>query len=112
MRKALKILAITISALCLLFFVALSYFYIQTSEAKLDTSKLVSFNQSISFYDDNGTLIQEQSNGKTLAEISKIPTHTKNAFIAVEDKRFYKHNGTHYEHRNEEKAQEQPRIRI
>ena len=38
----------------------------------------------------------EQSNGKAIVNIAEIPKHTKNAFIAIEDKRFYKHKGIDY----------------
>ncbi len=96
MKKSIKILSIIILSITLIIFIALSYFYFQTAGAKLDTNKLVSFNRSIVFYDTDNNLIQEQSNGKTLADISKIPTHTKNAFVAIEDKRFYTHKGIDY----------------
>ncbi len=93
MKKSIKILSIALLSIILLIFIGLSYFYFQTNNAKLDLDKLVSFNRSIVFYDNQNNIVQEQSNGKTLAEISKIPEFTKNAFIATEDKRFYKHNG-------------------
>ncbi len=96
MKKTIKILSIIFLSIALLIFIGLSYYFIQTSEVKLDTDKLVSFSRSINFYDNNNELIQEQSCGKTLADISKIQEHTKNAFIAIEDKRFYKHNGVDY----------------
>ena len=96
MKKWFKIISIILLAFCLLVFVGFSYFYIQTSGTSLDTNKLVSFNRCITFYDNKNSAIFEQSNGKTLAEISKIPSHTKNAFIAIEDKRFYNHKGVDY----------------
>ncbi|PKM66464.1 MAG: hypothetical protein CVU95_10800 [Firmicutes bacterium HGW-Firmicutes-2] len=46
--------------------------------------------------DQNGTVIQELSTGESnriYVEIDEIPTHVKNAFIAIEDQRFYEHNG-------------------
>lgn len=96
MKKSIKIISLVILSITLIIFIALSYFYFLTVNAKVDTNKLVSFNRSIVFYDKNNNLIQEQSNGKTLADISKIPTYTKNAFIAIEDKRFYSHKGVDY----------------
>lgn len=96
MRKSVKILCIILLSILLLLFIALSYFYIQTKGTKLDVNKLVSFNRSIVFYDKKNNAVLEQSNGKTLAEISKIPSYTKNAFIATEDKRFYQHNGVDF----------------
>ena len=96
MRKSVKILCIILLSILLLLFIALSYFYIQTYDTELDVNKLVSFNRSIVFYDKKNNAVLEQSNGKTLAEISKIPSYTKNAFIATEDKRFYHHNGVDF----------------
>lgn len=48
--------------------------------------------QSVVIYDNNGNIIVN-NHLKTVAEINEIPTYTKNAFIAIEDKRFYEHNG-------------------
>ena len=96
MRKVVKILSISLLSILLLFFIGLSYFFFQTKDIKLETTKLVSFDRSIVFFDKNNEIIKEQSHGKLLAEISKIPNYTKNAFIATEDKRFYEHNGIDY----------------
>lgn len=46
--------------------------------------------------DSNGTIIQELSIGdanRIYVEIDQIPIHVQNAFIAIEDERFYEHNG-------------------
>jgi len=48
--------------------------------------------ESISFYDNDGNLSYQDSLNPNVT-IDKIPAHTKNAFIAIEDKRFYEHNG-------------------
>lgn len=47
-------------------------------------------------YDQDGTLIQELSTGdanRIYVEIDLIPQHISDAFIAIEDERFYEHNG-------------------
>ena len=46
--------------------------------------------------DQNGTVIQELSTGESnriYVDINEIPTHVKDAFVAIEDQRFYEHNG-------------------
>ena len=96
MKKTLKIFFIVIATLFTLAFCLGFYFYISTIGAKLDTNKLISFDRSIVFYDANSNVILEQSNGKAIVNIAEIPKHTKNAFIAIEDKRFYKHKGIDY----------------
>jgi len=47
-------------------------------------------------YDQNGVLLQELSTGdanRIYVEIDLIPKHVKDAFVAIEDERFYEHNG-------------------
>ncbi len=46
--------------------------------------------------DENGEVVQELSIGdanRIYVEIDQIPDHVSNAFIVIEDKRFYEHNG-------------------
>lgn len=96
MKKVLKILlTIFLTGLILISAIFL-YFNMLVNDIKLDTKKLISFNQTIVFYDDNLNVIQEECNGKQVTDFSSIPSHTKNAFISVEDKRFYTHNGIDY----------------
>ena len=61
-----------------------------TANTNLDNTKLQPTHNKIIILDDQGNEINSHSgyNDSTL-----IPTHTLNAFIAKEDKRFYKHNG-------------------
>ncbi len=46
-------------------------------------------------YDRNGVLLYEifANQNRTVVELSQIPTHLKNATIAIEDREFYKHPG-------------------
>ncbi len=64
-----------------------------TGKAKLDENKLIDLNKTVAFYDCNGDLITEEAGENSITNAKNLPTHLKNAFIAVEDKRFYKHNG-------------------
>ena len=61
----------------------------------LDVSKLVKNDCVIEVYSGSGNLISEKSssNGGKYVKISELNSYTKNAFIAVEDRRFYSHNG-------------------
>ena len=93
MKKFLKVfLLITCSMLIVLFslFIILS---ISLNEYKLNEDKLINLNRTVNFYDVHGNLISEKTDGKSVVEISKVNDYTKNAFIAIEDKRFYSHSG-------------------
>ena len=50
---------------------------------------------SLTILDGNGEEYAVLSNGelRRYAPLSSIPKHTKNAFVAIEDARFYSHNG-------------------
>lgn len=54
-----------------------------------------SFNQSSYIYSKEGNLIEkiESLEYRTLVDIDDIPDNVKNAFVAIEDHRFYKHKG-------------------
>lgn len=96
MKKTQKILLLILASIFIFIFCTLFYYHISTFNAKLDTNKLISFDRSVVFYDKNGNVILEQSNGNSIVNIGEIPSHTKNAFISIEDKRFYKHKGVDY----------------
>lgn len=57
-------------------------------------------NDSVKIYDRNKKLLFELSDEKTgrksFIEFEKIPQNLKNAFIAIEDKRFYEHSGVDF----------------
>lgn len=54
-----------------------------------------SFNQTSSIYDEEGKLLEkiESLEYRTIVPIEKVPDNIKNAFVAIEDQRFYKHKG-------------------
>lgn len=96
MKKGLKIaLIITCATFGLIFFLLLTI-CVMVSGVKLDKDKFINFTNSVVFYYDDGQQIDELSNGNSVTELSKMPNHLKNAFISVEDKRFYEHNGIDY----------------
>lgn len=96
MKTTFKIVLIVILSI---FIVILSMFLYLTFSLKnvtLQTDKLIEPNKSISFYSIDDKLILEQSNNVQVVEINKIPKHVLDAFVAIEDKRFYSHNGVDY----------------
>ena len=63
----------------------------------LNLNKLGNFTNKITLYDNNNSIISEKNqNGTKIIELKNIPQHTKDAFIAIEDNDFYKHNGLNY----------------
>ena len=96
MKTVLKTI-LFIFALIIICLVGLIFYYnVSTSNIKLDESKLINLERTVTYYDSSGKVFAEEVNGKTISEIDKIPEHTLNAFVSIEDKRFYKHNGIDY----------------
>jgi len=62
----------------------------------LDTAKLQTNQHSIVIYDKTNEIRQNLVSNKIYVSIENIPTHVKEAFISIEDKRFYEHNGIDY----------------
>ncbi|MGI1658329.1 MAG: transglycosylase domain-containing protein [Desulfitobacterium sp.] len=83
-----------LTALLLLIITGGSAFWIST----LDVSQLLSpLARPTYIYDQEGTKISELSSSKIEPmPIERIPLHTQQAIIAIEDKRFYKHQGVDF----------------
>ncbi|MBQ6922006.1 MAG: transglycosylase domain-containing protein [Clostridia bacterium] len=97
MKKRLKTFALIFLILILLSVAVFFFYYVAvTGNAVLDENKLVSLDSSIEIYDRNGELIEEFSGDKTVTDISDLNEYTLNAFVAIEDKRFYSHHGVDY----------------
>ena len=64
----------------------------------LDVSQLTSYSRTINVLDKNGTSIDSAicDGNKLYVKIDELPQHTVDAFIAIEDKRFYSHRGIDY----------------
>lgn len=98
MKKAKKInLIVVASILALLFIVASVFASIFFSISKSETfnqNKLINANMKIEVYGDDGNLLSDKSlfNSQYIS-LSKIPKETIDAFISIEDKTFYSHNG-------------------
>ncbi len=96
MKKTLKIVFFIFAIIFLLACCFLIWALSVTSNYKLDESKLINLQYSVTFYDENNNLLDSQANGVSITEFNEIPIHTINAFIAIEDKRFYAHNGVDF----------------
>lgn len=98
MKKATKISLIVVSCILVAFIVIGAIFSsIAFSVARSETfdkNKLISADLKISVYDANNELIPDKSifNSQYIS-LSEIPKLTQQAFISIEDKTFYSHNG-------------------
>lgn len=65
---------------------------------RLDEQKLVKSRQAVCFLDDEGNAIDSvvYDSNKRSETIDNIPEHTVDAFVSIEDKRFFKHKGVDY----------------
>ena len=68
------------------------YLFSPSSQA-IDKSKLIKSSSSIQYLSASEKIIELGTKGNERSDIDSLPSYVKNAFIAVEDKRFYKHNG-------------------
>ena len=93
MKKALRVFLIIILTFLIAVVGAVLYLSISLSSVKLDENKLINLEKTVTFLDADEKVFLEEVNGVCVTDITSIPSHTKNAFIAIEDKRFYNHNG-------------------
>ena len=99
---SMKILRRTLLlTLCLLLIAAAAfavYAFSVTRGTRLDTAKLEQAGKYIAVYDANDEKVTEisLSSAQKSIQAEELPAHVKNAFIAAEDKSFYKHHGLDY----------------
>ena len=86
-RRIVIISLFVLSALIIL--IGIGCIVTVSSETKLDKTKLPNCQTIINAYDRNGDRISDDK----YVKISDISEDIQNAFIAVEDKRFYSHTG-------------------
>ncbi len=105
MKNALKIIIKTLFFVILIILVILSiifaYYYVKVSskyrELNFDKDKLITATSYAEILDNNDFVLSNASiNGRNTVSFNEIPQHTINAFISIEDKNFYKHNGINY----------------
>ena len=90
--RFLKGFFIVIFAICLSFFTFLGYLHFSPG-LKIEVGKFTKESLSITFYDSCDNEIGRANSEKRRIDIKELPPHITQAFIAVEDKRFFKHNG-------------------
>ena len=62
-----------------------------------DKLKLLEVYAKTEIYDDSDSLLDEQLySHRATANLSEIPQHVKDAFLSIEDKKFYSHDGLNY----------------
>lgn len=98
MKIIRKIFTILIILFLVLLLFAFGYYFAVTSSVSLQSEKLSFREENITVYDGEGTPVNAcLQNGETYTvPYAEIPSHTKQAFIDTEDKRFFSHNGYDY----------------
>jgi penicillin-binding protein 2A len=101
MKKIVKIILLTLLGLFIATFLALGFYilsiYSSAMKIELDEEKLTSPSLAIAIYDNDNKEIKENNtfNG-SYVKFDSIPEQTKEAFISIEDKHFYSHNGVNF----------------
>ena len=74
--------------------VGIDVFDVESWQA-FDPSKITNLKQTTRVYDMDGGFITalQGSENRTVVPLSEIPLHVRNAFLAAEDLRFYRHHG-------------------
>ncbi len=93
MKKIIKISLYVLIALFILLLAFMTYAFCVTKNTFFDENKLIKGKNTIEYYDCNDKIIDVYTNSNSYVSLSNLNKHTIDAFICVEDKRFYKHNG-------------------
>ena len=98
MSKIAKFFLILFCIMAFVFLAIFTYVAIIISQAggtvNLDIAKLNSYNSQVKIYDcNNNELVTTSTNGNKTISLSELPDYVPQAFISIEDKQFYKHNG-------------------
>lgn len=94
MKKIVRFFAVLLAAASVIALSCACFFLVATADAILDESKLVSRGFDAVFYDaDGGEVVASDCFGRTDVSVNDLPECVKNAFVAVEDKRFFAHKG-------------------
>ena len=97
MKKVLKILLFCFLTILTILFGSLFYASIIVRNGNLDVNKLVNNDVKYTFYDcKNNKIDANLLKNNNYVSIKDLNPYTINAFIAIEDRRFYSHNGLDY----------------
>lgn len=95
--KFLRIFLLSITVFFAVAFAsAFGYFFAVTKDAVLDENKLLISDKTLVVYDQNGERVKQNVGIKQATPIELFPEHVKQAFVCVEDKRFFTHKGFDY----------------
>ncbi len=93
MKKCLRITLLILGIFSVLTFGFSIYCFSLGLGAKIDENKLINTEKGITYYDTFGEEIQTKHGDRKVTKIEEIPKTLIDAFISVEDRRFYSHNG-------------------
>ena len=89
-KKVLLVLSIMTSVLFVSIIGIVSIIY---NRYELDVDKLTSLNNGIKVYSATGNDTTLYNTNRSIVDIDELPKYVKDAFISIEDKNFYSHNG-------------------
>ncbi|MDE6411640.1 MAG: transglycosylase domain-containing protein [Clostridia bacterium] len=92
MKKAAIIISSILGAISTIVLALFIYYFSVTANVRLNPDKLNDSVQNVSVFDVRGQEI-DLPQLKKCASFSALPSYVPNAFVSVEDKRFYTHNG-------------------
>lgn len=90
LKRLLLILSISIT---LLFICTVGFLTFIYNKYDLDVNKLTSLNNGVKVYSSTGLDTTLYNTNRSIVNIDDLPDYVLNAFIAIEDKNFYKHKG-------------------
>ena len=97
LSRVIKYIFISFSFIFLMLFCVFHFGFLNNfSSVKFDKTKLSYTNSEIKLFDDEGLLINQNKEEEKDIIIKDLPKNLINAFISIEDKSFYSHNGINY----------------
>lgn len=94
--RAAKLFMVFILSVCTLFIVFGAVYVMGLGTWKeFDAAKITNARQTLLIYDKNGAVITDVygKENRLNVTLETVPLHVRNAFIAIEDVRFYEHHG-------------------
>lgn len=104
-KKPAKILIITVTVFIIVAALALGTFFLVIdpninilNSPDLDLDRMASESRTVRVLDRDGNVVDDvfYGNNRIYVKLDDLPQYTSQAFIAIEDKRFYEHNGIDY----------------
>lgn len=96
MKKFLRVFLTISLSILLLLSVAILVIFITPPKIEFSSKNLINPSDFTSFYDDNNSLMITLNGANKKVENEEYNDLIKHAFISIEDKNFYKHNGLDY----------------